>query len=59
MFVFYDFVIVHFSDVYNPVNGPFCQPNYEQGWKEVNCLSILQWKFHNLFVEALCLSEMW
>ena len=41
------------------MNEPFCWPDYEQGWKEVDCLFTLQWKFFNLFVEVLHLPEVW
>ena len=53
----YNFVIAHQSGAHNSVNGPFCWPDYEQGQEEVDCLSILQWKFCNLSVEALYLPE--
>ena len=58
MFMLYDFIIAHQFSTHNPVNGPFCWPNYEQGWKEVDYLLILQQKFHNLSVKALCLPEV-
>ena len=57
MFVLYDFVIAYWSGVHNPADGPSCWPDYEQGWEEVDCLLILQWKFCNLSVEALYLPE--
>ena len=57
MLVLYDFVIAHQSGTHNPADGPSHQPDYEQGQKEVDCLLILQQKFCNLFVEALCLPE--
>ena len=59
MFVLYDFIIAHWFNAHNSVNGLFCWPDYEQGWKEVDCLPILQWKFCNLSVEALCLLKVW
>ena len=58
MLVPYDFVIAHQSSTHNPVDGPSCQPNYEQGQEEVDCLPTLQQKFHNLSVEALHLPEV-
>ena len=39
MLALYNFVIAHQFSIHNSVNGPFCQPNYEQSWKK-NKLSL-------------------
>ena len=41
MLAFYDFVIAHQFNIYNSVNRPSHQLNYEQNQKEIDCLSIL------------------
>ena len=41
MFALYDFVIAHWSGTHNSADGPSCQPDYKQGWEEVDCFPTL------------------